>query len=244
MRIVFSFDDGRQDAFVAYQLLKKHGLKGSFHITTGFIDGSFATDAFGINRAPLSNDQILEMHNNGMDISSHGDRHVMDSTDFISSIQKLKNWGIDHPKIGFSVPNSDYTAEELEVFVAENRNDISYVRVGRDKHCYSFWSKVSYVLYHITHFQYFYNAFNKYNLLDSINAFEIHSLVVLSDCHAKNLIRFIDKYNGKDVTLVLMFHSIVDSPNNKWEYSSDEFDKICGYVSCSCENVTLRELTA
>lgn len=61
MKIVFSFDDGRDDAAKAADILYKHGLNGSFHITTGFVDGSFKTDAFGIGRTPLTVDQINAM---------------------------------------------------------------------------------------------------------------------------------------------------------------------------------------
>ena len=41
MKIVFSFDDGRIDFIDSSRILSKYGLVGTFHITTGFVDGSF-----------------------------------------------------------------------------------------------------------------------------------------------------------------------------------------------------------
>jgi len=242
MNIVFSFDDGRDDAYNAYLILKKYKLVGSFHITTGFMDGTFKTDAFGEKRKPIKVEHLLEMSNDGMDISSHGDRHIMDSDDFNVSLEKLEKIGISKQKFGFSVPNSEFTLPQLNFFRDNNIGSLSYIRVGRSKKCYSFLNKVNYFLYHIFHFQYFYNHFNSNNLMDNIDKYFINSLVVLSDTKPVNLIKFIDKYKGTNKTLVLMFHSIVELSSNKWEYSSTDFDKICEFVSRNCDCVSLERL--
>ena len=243
MRVVFSFDDGRIDAYNAYQILTKHGLKGSFHVTTGFIDGTFSTDAFGVNRLPLTKENLVEMHANGMDISSHGDKHCMDEKDFKLSVGKLREFGINSKKFGFSVPNSDFKEDELSSFIDANKNDLSYIRIGRHKDCYTFFRKVCYILYHLSHLQFFYNKFNKPNLIENLDIYRVNSLVVLSDCKATSLINFVKKYSNENVTLVLMFHSIVEEPKNKWEYSIDDFEEICKYISHNCESITLKELS-
>lgn len=242
MNIVFSFDDGRDDAYNASKILSKYGLTGSFHITTGFIDGSFLTDAFGGKRKPLTVDELVEMVKNKMDISSHGDRHVMDSEDFIVSCGKLSKFCGFTGKVGFSVPNSQYSEDELLSFRNENATKLSYIRVGRSKKCYSLIMKAQYVLYHLFHLQIFFNLFNKNNILKDINKFEINSLVVLSDTRSKNLIKFIEKYKDLNATLVLMFHSIVENPSDKWEYSTKDFEKICDYVSKNCCVKTLEDI--
>lgn len=242
MNVVFSFDDGRDDAYDAYLILKKYHLAGSFHITTGFIDGSFITDAFGNNRKPVGVSHLVEMHENGMDISSHGDKHITDSKDFAVSTKKLSNFGIKKERYGFSVPNSDYSKDELESFAMSNKHSLSYIRVGRSSKCYSFINKIHYVLYHSFHFQSSFNRFNKPNLINALNPYSINSLVVLSDTRANNLIKFISKYKNTNSILVLMFHSIVSTPKNKWEYSSADFEKICRFVSDNCKNLTLEKL--
>lgn len=242
MTIVFSFDDGRSDAFEAAIILSKYNLVGSFHVTTGFVDGTLMTDAFGIHRKPLTIEQLLEMKNKGMEISSHGDRHIMDDEDFAISFNKLQKFGLIGNNVGFSVPNSSFTEKELTKFITQNKEKLSYVRVGRSEKCYSFHSKIHYVLYHIFHNQFSYDTFNKYNVIHNFDKFKINSAVVLDDSKARNIIKFINKHKDDEATLVLMFHSIVDNPTNKWEYSKSEFIKICNYVSNNCVTKTLKEV--
>lgn len=242
MNIVFSFDDGRDDAYNASKILIKHGLRGSFHITTGFIDGSFLTDVFGAKRKPLTANQLVEMVRNKMDISSHGDRHVMNSEDFMVSRDKLSKLCGFKDKIGFSVPNSQYSDYELSSFREKNISKLSYIRVGRSKKCYSLIMKMQYVLYHLFHLQICFNLFNKNNILKDVNKYEINSLVILSDTRSKNLVKFIEKYKDLNATLVLMFHSIVENPSDKWEYSTKDFDEICDYISKNCCVKTLEDI--
>lgn len=237
MKIVFSFDDGRADFIESSKILSKYGLVGTFHITTGFIDGSFKTDAFGIDRKPLTIQELQQMKKEGMEISSHGDKHVMTSADFIESLRKLKEWGlIDNNRVGFSIPNSKYSTEELEDFISKNKNSLLYVRGGRSPKCYSFISKVNYVFYRFLKFQGAYNSFNKYNLIDNLAGKVIYSAVITKNVKYKNLISFINKHKKEDKVLVLMFHSVVDVPNNKWEYSKTDFETICKFVS-NCKEI-------
>ena len=231
MIVSLSFDDGRSDSYEAYQILKSYKLKATFHITSGFIDGTYSTNNFGINRKPLTIDQIKEMNINGMEISSHGDKHVMESDDFKKSYKKICEWTVQNEGIGFSVPNSSYSNESLENFIKQNKKCISFVRVGRDERCYSLFSKVCYLLESITHFQCFYNSFNKFNLMTTVNPYKIVSLIVTKRTKPRNLISFIKKYNHSNTRLVLMFHSIVESPKNKWEYSTKNFNRICEFLS-------------
>lgn len=244
MRVCLSFDDGRKDTYEAFKILKEHNLTASFHITTGFIDGSFKTDSFGKNREPLSLDELAEMHKYGMDISSHGDRHIMHSKDFQTSLNKLSKWKlVEGNEVGFSVPNSDYTEEELKSFISSNKNNLSYLRIGRSNKCYTLYSKIHYVIYRILHNQFSYNEFNKHNLMYSIDKYRLNSLVIKKDTKVKNLIKFINKYKDKDCTLILMFHSITEEPMNKWEYSTKGFVELVKYLSKNTAVLTLTELT-
>lgn len=244
MRVCLSFDDGRKDAYEAFKILKEHNLTASFHITTGFIDGSFKTDSFGKNREPLLLDELVEMHKYGMDISSHGDRHVMHSEDFQTSLNKLSKWKlVEGNEVGFSVPNSEYTEEELNNFISSNKNNLSYLRIGRSNKCYTLYSKIHYVIYHILHNQFSYDEFNKHNLMYSLDKYRLNALVIKKDTKVKNLINFINKYKDKDCTLIIMFHSIIDKPINKWEYSAKSFVELVKFLSKNIEVLTLTELT-
>ena len=66
--IVLTFDDGYKDAYdYAFPILRKYGFVGTFFIITDRItynEPSYATW-----------DQIIEMHNAGMDIQSHSRTH-------------------------------------------------------------------------------------------------------------------------------------------------------------------------
>lgn len=246
MKIIFSFDDGRSDAYQAFKLLKKYALTASFHITTGFVDKSFITNSFGIERKPLTIDELIEMHKNGMDISSHGDKHITDNKDFTISMNKLKEWGINKGKYGFSVPNSNYTPELLTTFVNDNSNNLQYIRIGRSKECYTLTSKIHYVLYKLFKLQLSYNHFNKHNLITNINKHHIPSLVIKNYTKVKNIIKFINKYRSTNYTLAIMLHSIVDNPSNQWEWSTSNFTTLCEYLSkekSTIEVLTLEELT-
>lgn len=243
MKIVLSFDDGRSDAYEAYKILKQHNLVASFHITTGFIDGSFKTNQFGIDREPLTIEQLKEMSQNNMGISSHGDKHIMDYKDFSTSITKLNNWGKNTEKYGFSVPNSDYKKESLSNFINDNKTKLSYVRVGRNPKCYTLISKINYAIYHLFKFQFAYNYFNKFNLINDINKWELYSLVIKSDTKTKSLIKFINKYKNTNNTLIIMLHSIVDKSRNKWEWSISNFVKLCKYLKEEQDKNNIKVLT-
>jgi len=245
MKLIFTFDDGRIDSYEASQILKKHGICGSFFITTGFVDGSFKTTVFGDNRKPLTCEMLLKMKNDGHEIASHGDKHLTNCGDFETSYYKLREWELCDQKVGFSVPNSKASFDELASFYNNEKTRISYIRSGRNKHCYTFLNKIRYVLFRFLKSQFLFNRFNKSNLIfNSSKTFFFNSVVVKSDVKSKNIIKFLKKYSSLDCALILMFHSIVDKPANVWEYSKDAFETICGYASRDkkIEIITMREL--
>lgn len=237
MDIVFSFDDGRIDAFDSSKILAKYHLVGTFHITTGFIDGSFVTNAFGANRMPLSPTMILDMHRLGMEISSHGDSHILDSNDFLVSSRKLNDYTHENNIYGFSVPNSAYNDSALSEFISNTGDMLKYVRVGRNKKCYSFYNKVRYFLYHKFHFFGCFKRFNEFNLIYSVNCFELFSLVVKNDTKIEHIIKFLKGLKDQDCSLIFMFHSIVDKPQDPWEYSLHDFEKLCSFIEKEKINV-------
>lgn len=238
MRIVLSFDDGRTDTFSnAFPILKKYNLTASVHITTGFIDGSFETDEFGVGMKPLTILELNQMKEYGIDISSHGDRHMMESNDYFASKNKIEKWiGIN--KIGFSVPNSSAEKAEIDKFLMATKFDPLYIRVGRDKKSRSFINKVRYVFYKMFHFQSAFNSFNKCNLISDVDRYYIKSCVVKKHTKAKNIIQFIKKYQNNEYLLVLMLHSISVKPSNQWEWELNQFDELCNEL-CKMQNAGL-----
>ena len=232
MNIILSFDDGRIDTFSnAFNVIKENNLTASVHITTGFIDGSFITDEFGKNMKPISVDNIKEMFDYGIDISSHGDKHVMESTDFITSKAKINKWTNKNEGVGFSVPNSSATKADIRCFLDSTNPKPFYIRVGRNKKCRSFVNKVRYVLYKLFHTQFLFNGFNKNNLIKIFDPYNIESCVIKRHTKHKHIIRFIKKYSSFDCSLVLMLHSVVKKPSNEWEWGLDEFKLLCNELN-------------
>lgn len=232
MNIVFSFDDGRIDSYNASRILAKYGLSGSFHITTGFIDGTYSTNDFGVGRLPLTIEMLNEMISMGMEISSHGDRHIMHKNDFLNSLAKLDSMlKRNSERTGFSVPNSKFNELSLKQFGQSVEDRLLYIRVGRSAKCYTLLNKLRYFFYHKFYMYSLFKSFNKNNVLDEIDIFKIYSLVVKSDTRIEHLIKFIDDYKNSDSTLVLMFHSITEKPKDVWEYRQSDFIKLCEYVS-------------
>lgn len=245
MKLVFSFDDGRSDAFAAHSILVKYGLNGTFHITTGYIDHSFKKNGFANNYSPLTTSQILEMKKNGAEFSSHGDKHKMDVEDFLKSYEKLHTIGANMDlKIGFSIPYSKATNDEIVLFQNKLKNKLLYIRRGRNERCYSFLCKVLYFIYHKFYFYFAYALFNRYNVIKRLEPFNLSSIVIKKDIKPKHVIRFLKKYHDKNVAVVLMFHSIKEYVTDDWDYSKLGFEKICNYVSSdkNIKCITMNEL--
>ena len=246
MTVCLSFDDGREDQYsIAYPILVKYKLTATFFVTTGFIDGTFKSDCFGIGRKPISIEGVVDMYKNGMEIASHGDRHITDPEDFEKSIAKLKQWGVHYTKYGFSVPNSNYKIDCLNNFLNKYKHSLSYIRVGRHPNCYSFKNKFNYLFYNLFGFYSNYDNFNRNNLISHLNDRVLYSLVVKRNTSPKTLIRFLDKYKNDDCVLIIMFHTLSKKPKNKWEWNGNHFEMVCRHLfdnSKQFEVQTIRQL--
>jgi peptidoglycan/xylan/chitin deacetylase (PgdA/CDA1 family) len=79
--IILSFDDGFADNFIAYELLKTNNQIGVFAIITGLIDQG----------GRLSNSQLEQMHQDGMELVSHTVNHrslaTLNNTQIISELK-------------------------------------------------------------------------------------------------------------------------------------------------------------
>lgn len=236
--VCLSFDDGRIDSYsTAFAILSKYGLKASFHIATGFVDGTFKQECFGTGRKSVTIDNLLEMNDAGMDISSHGNNHTMEMSDYYLSVEKLKKWGINKDKYGFSVPNSRYNDKELNSFLIETKDTLNYVRVGRSSKCKTFVNKIMFFLYRHFHWYWCFHYFNKYNIIYKFDRFKIVSLVVKKQTRFKDLSRFINSHKNDNCFLVIMLHSIVEHPSNDWEWCINSFSKLCSFLHSDIKNI-------
>ena len=93
--ISLSFDDGREDTYwVAFQIMKKYGLTGTLHITTGFVDQTWNEQKWSRMNQPVTVRQLREMKEYGFEISSHADKHLVEKNDLLKSIEKLRKWNV------------------------------------------------------------------------------------------------------------------------------------------------------
>lgn len=233
-RVFITFDDGRKDNYEkAYHLLNKLGLKATFFVTAGFIDGSFKTDDFGKGRLPLSLEELAEMKASGMEIGSHGDRHVTDANDFDVAFGKLASWGLIGKRCSFSLPRSIEDKTTFPAFLNHCAPMLSNVRGGRDSTCYSFLRKLAFLSLRIKQTYPAYSYFNKPNVLHpGERRCAYPSIVVRKEDKVPLLCRFLNDLPPCS-EVILMFHSIVDEPSTTWEWSTNNFADLCGFLNKS-----------
>jgi len=110
--IILTFDDGYDDAYTAYNILKQNDFTGIFYIITNRID----TTGY------LTSAQIKEMADSGMVIGSHTISHPDLSTttqeqtlkELTLSKSKLESI-IGKPVVDFCYPSGKYTSKTIEV---------------------------------------------------------------------------------------------------------------------------------
>lgn len=233
--ISLSFDDGREDAYrMAYKIMRKYDLIGTLHVPTGYVDGTWKNNNWKTAKGPTNVEQLKELSDYGFEISSHGDKHITDKEDLKNSIKKMREWKIIGDKLGFSIPGSYLPETEKESFVEFLKlNNVVYMRGGRSINCYSFLSKIYYVIYNVTKSKLFYSLFNHYNCIDinnKVNSYKLPSVVIRYGDKADVITDFIKKQKSK--WIIFMFHGIQNKKENTygkdaWCWDVDEFEKLC-----------------
>lgn len=234
--ISLSFDDGRDDTYYnAFRVMKKYGLVGTVHITTGYIDKTWEPKEGWLTAdEPMTIPNLYDLMKNGIEISAHGDKHKTEKSDFNICVSKLKKWGlVDGSKVGFSVPNSELSKKELPEFAEEN--GLSYIRCGRNEKSYSVLCKISYILYNyfrIRRGYFYFNRFNKMNIHAYFDAIPLlYSVVVKNTDDPKMLLDYIKSSNSGD-WIIFMFHSILRKDDKKygrdsWFWDCEKFEYLC-----------------
>lgn len=237
LKICMSFDDGRKDFYeYAFPILKKYNLTASFNVTTGYVDGSFKPN-WKTSEGAVTEKELSEMKDYGIEIAFHGDQHITDIEDFKTSINKMKKWNLLSKYMGFAVPGSylkNVDIEKLKTFLKDN--NIIYMRVDNDKKCEKFFNKVYRKLYRITNISLFYSLYNKNNLFKKSDNYNVPSVIVFEKDSDKTLINFVKNNLSRNKNLVFMFHGIL--PKEHTNYGKDEyawdlekFDNFCKFLN-------------
>jgi peptidoglycan/xylan/chitin deacetylase (PgdA/CDA1 family) len=110
--IIISFDDGYDDAYLAYQTLKQNQMTGTFYIITNRI----GTEGY------LTASQIKEMADNGMTIGSHTLSHPdlstasdATATKELTESKRLLESIIGKPVVDFCYPSGKYTQKTIDL---------------------------------------------------------------------------------------------------------------------------------
>ncbi len=248
--VSLSFDDGREDTYqVAFKIMKKYGLTGTLHVTTGFVDKTWNEERWSRINRPVTVGQLMEMKDYGFEISSHGDKHLVERNDLLESIDKLRKWNLIDKKAGFSAPDSQIPidGDNREFIEFLQHNGISYMRGGRSQKCYSMKNKITFLFYCMTKLQFFYNKFNHFNynpLLDDarFDQYNLISVVIRNEDDPKKIINFIKNNLQKNIWIILMLHSIRDentASSDTWSWDLKKFEYLCARLKMLFDNKKL-----
>jgi hypothetical protein len=240
--VIFSFDDGRKDTYdVAYKLLKQYECTASIHVTTGLIDGSIkkvVNNPFQ-NIEGMSINDIVEMSNDGFDISSHSDMHTNEETDLKISLTKLINWGLLRDDyLLFSSPYSEIYKGNFSLYSNMlERNNIRYLRSGNQLRRSGILYCILFVIQMILKSKILFYILNKKNIMttNDICTNETSNVVIIKATAVrywntiKQLRYFLNKLKNETV-VVFLFHSIMYEKDivtkNNWTFTAEKFEEL------------------
>ena len=138
--VVITFDDGYEDNFEnAFLPLLSRGMVATWFIVASAIGGaSNWLKGNGRNRPLLTRGQILDMDQAGMEIGSHGYRHVSypalsreeQQEEMVASREKLEDL-LGKSVQGFAFPYGNYNEESLEALRYSGYSYACTTRSGR-----------------------------------------------------------------------------------------------------------------
>lgn len=239
-RIVLSFDDGRGDNYrAAMEELLPRGLKATFNITTGYINGDINKDRVPCENPPMSIYNVKELgRHNEFEIAGHGHEHLNTLEDWAKGIDCLAGWlGAEWGKgygIGIASPHSQMPAGVIR----EARNELNginvrYVRIGLPNQRKLLQRVISKTAREIKSKFLFYLPIT--GSLQKLGRDMVVFSIPIAHAHTVEQIKFtIEKAYLKQKDLVLMFHSIVKPGEDyygdmcSWDYF--KFVELCDYL--------------
>ncbi len=240
-RVCLSFDDGRMDNYTnVIPILERYGLKGTFNITTAYIDGTIPTEYRPCKNDPMTIEQIREIYAAGHEIAAHGDCHRNDIEDIIKGIEKLRDWGVAGMHIGFASPNSQITEEEIYAEEAELKNlGVEYVRIGIPPG--SQLRRLIRLGARITRNSFLFRQGVAWKEDDMKSNFIIHSVPIMRYATVKQVEKLVERMMKRDSVCTLMFHSIQKPDdeyyNDVWSWDISRFETLCKWIAKKCSVV-------
>lgn len=238
--VALSFDDGRKDNFdIAQQLLKPLHLPAAFNITTGYVDGS-CPEALRPSPAPamcmadvkaLAAEPLFEL-------ALHGDQHQNTAEDIARGRGKLLHWLALPPtqRFGFASPGSGLDLSDAEALRQEPfRSGVSYVRSSL--RCRT-WAPIRILARkagRVIHSPLLYRIAYRDTLMEPGSGHILYSVPIMGDISAKQVMALVTLCAKKKQALILMLHSIEDTPRDTWSWSRQKFEALCRYLAAQRE---------
>jgi hypothetical protein len=208
--------------------LKQYNFTASFHVTTGFIDGTIK-DSYFRNIEAMSVNNIIDMSKNGFDISSHGDMHINEEEDLKNSLAKLKMWGVvDSNPIIFSSPSSEIYEKNIVKYSAMLRkNNVKYLRTGIVVRRNGLLYCLIYLAQKLFNSKMLFYFLNRKEIMRTDRKdFIVKSVSVKRWNSIEQLNYLIERLRDKEI-VVFLFHGIVpekDMEKDDWCFSAEKFE--------------------
>ena len=240
-RIVLSFDDGRKDNYrAACNILVPRGLKATFNITTGYIQGNIGKDLCPCPNPPMSVQEIRNLYKSDLfEIAGHGYAHMNTLVDWENGITDLKKWlGSEWDKygIGIASPHCSITQREIVERKKElEKLSVRYVRIGL-KNQTNFYQRLVSKAAMKTRSKVLFIHPIKTSLAKIGKDRCVYSIPILHAHTLEQVIYLVDYAVAKNLDCIFMFHSILEwnmpyyEDMFSWDY--ERFTGLCEYLVC------------
>lgn len=245
-KVTLSFDDAREDFYSrAFPLIMNYGMTATLNVTTGFLKDPTKFDFPSAGNKPMSNEQVLSVVANGIEVACHGSMHINTSEDVLTTIKELQEIGVDVKNIGFASPSSEITLKNRNEFGIWNlvKNEtLSYIRTGIQIRREGLWYTLLSVIDRFVHSNNLFSYLNKHNIINNVSEPFLPSVAIYSYTSVGQIISLIN--NAPDNSkIILMFHSILYKEDDgygkdKFYWDIEKFKKLLAIIS-QMQNTTV-----
>ena len=244
----FSLDDGRADNYpVAESIFSPEDIPATFNITSGYVDGTCPDELRPTISAAMGVDEVKKLAENPLfEIALHGNNHLNTNEDIAEGRRKIIEWlGKEQDcRFGFASPGSGLEIEDRAFLQKEPfKNGISYVRVGLRYKSAAFFKIFMRKVGRVIHLPLFFSIAYSDTLMNRSDGRIIYSVPVMGDITAKQVIELTKLCIRRKQAMILMLHSIENSPEDAWSWQTKKLEELCAFIKKEQSNGRLRILT-
>lgn len=235
-KLIFSFDDGREDNFrIFFDVLKQNKIPTTINITTDYVFGNEGIMPC-INK-PLSMSMLQELDNELLfEIAGHGKQHMNEVQNLLDGVKDLRN--VCKSNISGIASPCSQLAEETIRNNKKKFNDmgISYIRLGDRISSLCFVKKaLRKINRRFFHIPFLFAWIHEQSLIDENDDFILYSVPVLKKDSVSEVLTLIKRAVKNNKNLILMFHSVLykgePEYNSNWSWDWNKFENLIFKVS-------------